>query len=248
MDHNIAYELEYIGFTSNEARVYLTLLRIGRSQAGRLSKECGLERTSTYNALSRLTKEGVVSFVIESNKKVFAAAEPEKILDLFKEREERAKLLIPTLTNIRKFEKEKETILKFKGYSGIKTVFGDILKSCKHGDEYLVIGMEGQLSKRMPTFSEIYVSRKDKKKLRTRALVRLTAPGRKMSKFTIARYLPQESISPANINIYADKVAIIMWSENPESIIIDNPEAAQAFRSYFEFMWKHAYKKADGEK
>ena len=66
----IEQELRNLGFTSNEAIVYLTLLRLGKSQAGRLAKECNLERTSTYNSLKRLVGEGVVSYIIESNKRV----------------------------------------------------------------------------------------------------------------------------------------------------------------------------------
>ena len=61
-----------------------------------------------------------------------------------------------------------------------------------------------------------------------------------MSKYTRVRYVPQETISPLNVNIYGDKVALLIWSENPEAVIIDNPQAAAAFRSYFELMWKHA--------
>src|SRR3989338_10334268 len=114
MDRNIAYELEYLGFTSNEVKVYLTLLGIGRSQAGRIAKECRLERTSTYNALQRLIKDGLVSYIIESNKKVFSAGPPEKIVDLFKEKEERASLILEQLKNIKKGEREKESILNFK--------------------------------------------------------------------------------------------------------------------------------------
>jgi sugar-specific transcriptional regulator TrmB len=243
MIHDTIYELEYLGFTPNEVKVYLTLLRIGRSKAGRLAKECGLERTSTYNALQQLIRQGLVSFVIEANKKVFAAAEPSRIVDLFKEKEERAALIVPKLIGLKKFEREKETILKFKGYSGIKTVFNDILRSCREGSEYLAIGLEGQLSERMPTFAEIFVARKDEKKLHSRALVRASRKGKKMSKYTKVRYVPQEVVSPININIYCDKVAMIMWSEIPEAVIIDNSQSAAAFRSYFEFMWKHAHKK-----
>jgi len=240
MDRNIAYELEYLGFTSNEVKVYLTLLGIGRSQAGRIAKECRLERTSTYNALQRLIKDGIVSYVIESNKKVFSAGSPDKIVDLFKEKQERAELIIPYLKNIKKSEKEKETILKFKGYNGVKTVLNDILRSTKKDEEYLIIGLEGQLSQRLPTFAEIYVARKDEKKLKARALVRKTREGKKMSKFTQVKYVPQEVISPMNINIYGNKVALLIWSEIPEAVIIDSPDAASAFKSYFEFMWKHA--------
>ena len=238
----IEQELRNLGFTSNEVIVYLTLLRLGKSQAGRLAKECNLERTSTYNSLKRLVGEGVVSYIIESNKRVFSASDPRRIVEMFKEKGERASLLLPSLINLRKYEKEKEDILKFMGYSGIKTVMNDILRSCKEGNEYLIFGSENKLSNRMPVFAEIFVARKDKKKLRARILIRRGLKGRnkRMSRYTQARFVPANVVSPANIDVYADKVAILLWNEIPEAVIIDNASVAATFRSYFELMWKQA--------
>lgn len=244
VEESLVYELEYLGFTPNEAKVYLVLLRIGHAQAGRIATECRLERTSTYNALKKLTQAGVVSSVIESNKQTFSVSEPKKILDMFKEKEERAMRIIPQLQELRKFEREKESIIKFRGYAGIKTVFNEILNSCKAGEEYLIFGSENQFSKKMPVYAEIYVARKDKKKIKARILVneKLRSFGSKMSKYTEVRYVPNEVRSLSNINVYKNKVAIFIWSEIPEAIIIDNKDTADSFRSYFEFMWNCAKK------
>ncbi len=241
-EENLIYELEYLGFTSNEARIYLTLLRIGRARAGRIARECNLERTSVYHSLKRLVQEGVVAYVIESNKKVFSVSDPKKIKEMFKEKIERAERIIPQLDEIRKFEKEKESLIKFRGLSGVKTVFNDILNTCKVGDEYLIFGSENQLFNMMPIYAKIYVSKKDRKKLRARILMneKYRISGKKMSKFTRVKYLPKEVRSLSNINIYKNKVAIFIWSEIPEAIIIDNKETADSFRSYFEFMWNSA--------
>lgn len=236
----IEKELRDLGFSDNEVKIYLTLLRIGRGKAGRISKESSLERTSTYNALKKLQERGLVSYVIEANRKVFAVAEPNKILDMFKEKEERAKLIIPKLEQLKKAEQEKENILKFRGYAGIKTVLNDILKTCKDGEEHYIIGSEGQLTERMPTFAEIFVSRKDKKKLRARVLLRKGRFSDIRSKYAKLRFLPEDVQSQSVTNIYGDKVAIILWSEIPEAIIIDDKSTAETYKSYFEFMWKNA--------
>src|SRR3989344_766205 len=235
-------QLRMLNFTDNEIKVYLALLRIGTAQAGRIAKECMLERTSTYNAIKRLQEKGMVSSVIEANRNVFAAAPPAKILDIFREKEERAKLIIPELEQLKRFEKEKETILKFRGYAGVKTVLNDILKTCKQNGEYLILGPERQLSERMPTFAKIFVAQKDKKRIRARIILRQIAGNNVMSKYTEARYVPQEVFSPTVTSIYGDKIALIVWSETPEAIIIDNADTAKTYRTYFEFIWKHAKK------
>lgn len=240
MDMKIERELRELGFTDNEIKVYLTLFRIGRAKAGRIAKECALERTSVYNALKRLLEKGVIAYIIEGKTKVFSPGPPEKIVDMLKEKEEVATTLIPQLKTLQKFEREKENILKFRGYSGVKTVLNDVLKSCEEGDEYLMMGSEGQLSERMPEFAKIFVARKDKKKLKARILIRSARRSKPKSKYTTVRYVPQEVVSPANVDIYKNKVALVLWSEVPEAVIIDNSDLAATFKSYFEFMWKNA--------
>ena len=239
---DIEKELQSLGFTPNEVRIYLTLLRLGQSKAGRLSTECNLERTSTYNAIKKLQENGMVSSIREGKIQVYYAAEPEHILDVFKEKQERAQLLIPSLKTMRKWEKQKENIIKFRGYMGIRTVLYDILNECNQSNEYLTFGSEGQLSERMPTFSKIFVAQKDRKKILSRLIMHEQPFGKKMSRYTKVRYVPKYVLSPAVTTVYKDKVAIILWTVIPEAIIIDNKDAAESYRSYFEFMWKHAHK------
>jgi sugar-specific transcriptional regulator TrmB len=237
---NIDEELRMLGFSNNEIKIYLTLLRIGESKAGRIAKEAFLERTSTYNSLKKLQEKGLVSSIIESNRKIFCVADPERIVEFFKEKQEQSKNLIPKLRAIKQFEHEKESIVKFRGYNGVKNVLNDILKTLKDKEEYLILGSEGQLSERMPIFANIFVARKDERKLRTRILVREDSLKNNMSKYTTTRYMPQNYVSSTVISIYDNKVSMILWSEIPEAIIIDDAGTALTFRSYFESLWENA--------
>ena len=56
------------------------------------------------------------------------------------------------------------------------------------------------------------------------------------------RYFPKSFESPVVTNIYGDKIAMIIWTDEPEAILIENAAAAKAYRSYFEFMWENAKK------
>lgn len=239
-------ELKELGFTDNEIKVYLTLFRIGKAKAGRIAKEAALERTSTYNALKRLEEKGVIAAVMEGKTRIFSVGPAEKLKDMLLEKEEVINSLIPQLKTLQRYEREKENISKFRGYAGVKTVLNDMLRTCEEKEEYLIMGSEGQLSKRMPEFAKIFVAKKDKKKLKARILVRAARKEQQesyaTSKYTTKRYVPQDVISPTNVSIYKNKVSMILWSEVPEAILIDNEDVAETFRSYFEFMWKHAKK------
>jgi hypothetical protein len=41
------------------------------------------------------------------------------------------------------------------------------------------------------------------------------------------------------VNIYRDKVAIILWNEeNPIAIVIKNKDISEGYKKYFEMTWK----------
>jgi hypothetical protein len=95
----------------------------------------------------------------------------------------------------------------------------------------------------MPTFARIFVVRKDSKKLRARVLLRKGRFSEVRSKYSRVRYLPNETVSKSVTNIYGNKVAVILWSEIPEAIIIDDKSTSETYKGYFEFMWSNAKEK-----
>src|SRR3989344_3633155 len=167
---DVERELKGLGFTGNEVKVYLALFNMGKARAGRIAKECSLERTSTYNALKRLEEQGIIASVMEGRTKVFSPGSPGNLLNMLKEKEELVSLLIPKLESIQKLERERQNILKFRGYNGVKTVLNDVFRTCKDGEEYLIMGSEGQLSDRMPVLAKIFVAQKDRRRISARVL------------------------------------------------------------------------------
>ncbi|MBU0471682.1 MAG: hypothetical protein KKF89_02770 [Nanoarchaeota archaeon] len=233
---NIYEGLEKLNLSKNEVKVYLTMLKIGKAKAGRLSKEAMMDRSSTYNALKLLLEKGVISYVVEANRKVFSPANPNKIIDYFKEKEEIARRIIPRLEKLFKETKEKENVTLFKGYNGIKTVFQEIIRE---GKDNLMFGSEGQFTERMPYYAPNFIKQLEEKNIKVRNIVRQKR-GEKASKTTSIKTVPKEVRSNVVTNIFGDKVAIIIWSETPEVVLIDNKTAADSYRAYFEFMWENA--------
>jgi HTH-type transcriptional regulator, sugar sensing transcriptional regulator len=230
--------LRKLDLTENEIKVYLALLQRGKSKAGALAKESMIERSSCYNALKRLVEKGMVSYAIEARRKVYAAAHPKKIIDYYKEKEEIAANAIPELENLYKQTKDIEDIKLFKGYKGIKTIFLEILRERK---ENLVFGTEGLFSQKMPYFAPHYIKEIEKRKIKIRNLRSEKSTGL-VTKTTQVKYIPKRFTSNVETNIFSNKIAIITWSEPPEAVLIENRVAADSYRNYFEFMWKHARK------
>ncbi|MEI6849654.1 MAG: helix-turn-helix domain-containing protein [archaeon] len=233
---DITKTLSKIGLSQNEIKVYLTLNDNGSCKAGRVAKISKLDRSSTYNAIQMLLDKGFVSYVLVGKVKWFQAVGPKRILDYLKEQEEEIQSILPELQERHKRKKIEGQVRLFKGYKGVKSVFLDIVRTGK--DNY-VFGSEGQFSLRMPTFAPQFDRMKKEKGIKTQLILR---KGRYEldGKTSEHRYLPNISESPAVTNIYGDKVAIIIWTDEPEGIIIENAAAAKAYKSYFDSMWKYA--------
>jgi len=228
--------LERLGYSPNEIKVYLTLNKHGSTKAGKISKLASIDRSSAYNALKLLQEKGLVSYVMIGKVKWFQATGPRRILDYLKEQQEDVQEIIPSLQELHKSAKIEGQVRLFKGLKGIRSIFLDIIRTKK---DNFVFGSEGQFSTRMPEFALQFDRMKRESKIKTQLLIR---KGRKEidSTTTKYRYLPNIPESSAVTNIYGDKIAIIIWTDEPEGIIIENPSASKAYKGFFDFMWNHA--------
>ncbi len=234
--------LENLGFSPNEIKVYLTLNDHGSTKAGKVAKLSKIDRSSCYNSLKILLEKGLVSYVLIGKVKWFQATGPKRLLDYVKEQEEDVTAIIPQLHARHKAAKIEGQVRLFKGIKGVKTIFLDIIRTGK--DNY-VFGSEGQFSKKMPEFALQFSRMKKEKGIKTYLLLRKERVNIKDS-FNLSlserKYLPDIDESSAVTNIYGNKIAIIIWTDEPEGIIIENPTAAKAYKSYFDFMWRFGKK------
>lgn len=233
-------DLEKLNFSVNESKVYLTLIKLGSSLAGKIAKEAHLDRSSAYNALKALTQRGIVSTIFENKRTIYVPANPKKIVNYFQEKEELAKRIIPNLEKQFRQSEEKSSVQLFQGFKGLKTIFEDILDCCDGRNELLVMGTEGKFTEKMPYFAPIFRKRKEQRKIRTRLLVREGRTKKKRGTYTKAREVPSDVISPATINIYRGKIAMLIWDEQPKAILIENLSLSKTFKNYFNFMWKNS--------
>ena len=231
-------ELIEVGLTKNEAKIYLSLIDLGPSLAGVISRKTGVHRRSVYDAIERLIEKGLIGYITNNNRKYFQAVNPRKLLDLIKEKEELINKILPDLEKKYNFIKEKQETLFFRGKQGIKSIFEDQINEAK---EILIFGASKGVSEVLKYYLPIYNKRRINKKIKIKIIYDIKSKGMH-SKIPLSeiRYLPYKSY--ATTNIYANKVAIILWQENPLAILINDKKIAQSYREYFNLMWKTAKK------
>ncbi|MBI2129346.1 hypothetical protein HYU07_03830 [Candidatus Woesearchaeota archaeon] len=227
--------LEDAGLTKTEAKIYLALLELGPSLAGEITKKSGIHRRSVYDAIERLIQKGLVSYLKTNNRKYFEAVAPERLKDILKEKENNINSIMPELKLKYGLSKEKQETVFFRGKQALKAIFDDQIKE---GKEILIFGASSNADEIVKYYFPHYDQERIRHKINVKAIFNEKI-GKKIPLCKI-KYLPKEFKSHAATNIYGDKAAIILWSQNPFAILIKNKEIAESYKNYFEIMWKIA--------
>ena len=228
--------LEETGLTKNEALVYRALLELGPSLAGQISRKTGLHRRTVYDITEMLIKKGLIGYILKNNRRLFEAVSPERFLDILKEKETATNEFLPEMMALYTKTQEKEETNFYKGRQGLKAVMEDQLKDGTN--EILILGASQLAYDILQFYFKWFDIKRKKKKIKARIIFNKMKTKPKIPLSEI-KYIPQKYSSPLAVNIYRDKVAIILWSEeNPIAIVIKNPEISQGYKKHFELMWK----------
>lgn len=243
--------LEEIGLTKGETKVYLTLTKLGMSKTGKLTKEADVCSSKIYKILDRLEKKGLVGHIIIGKVKHYKATEPERVLQYVEEKEkeirrkkEIVKELIPQLRVAQDLSKTDTEVVLYEGLKGIMNLFMNMIDELKSGDEYLVLGADYGLN--MPgvrSFFQKYHTERAKRGIKVKMLASFKTKGnlvKETSKLSNIKYLPQSLFTKMDTIIYKDKLFLFFISNESKSILIENKEMAESFRTYFNNFWKMA--------
>src|SRR3989344_7849636 len=230
--------LKQLGLTTNEALVYNALLELGPSLAGQISRKTGLHRRTVYDTTDMLIKKGLIGYILKNNRRLFQASNPQRFLEILKEKEEIINNELPNMLSYYNRTLEKEETNFYKGKEGLKSVFEGQIEA---GREILVLGASPLAYEILQFYFRWFDKRRAERRIKARII--FNRDGHKAGKipYSDIRYLPQKYSSPLAVNIYGKKVALILWSrERPLAIVIKNQEIADGYRKYFELMWRAA--------
>lgn len=236
--------LNEIGLATEEIIVYLALLRTGSSLASKAAEETRINRSHVYQLLEKLITKGFVSYVIRENRKYFSAVNPEKIVEIIREREHKLKNILPALLGLASVERDKPIVEIFEGKEGIKTILNDILKVKR---EWLAFGSSGKGQEILSFYAEHWENEREKLKINLRGILDNSESGIKRGKelarrkHTQIRHIHEQYSSPSSTWIYGERMAFVIWSkEHSFAIRIISREIADNFRKHFEVLWKNA--------
>jgi len=243
-------ELQQLGLSEKEAKVYLASLELGSTSVLEISKKAGLKRPTTYYAIEELIKKGLMSSFEKGKKRYFSAESPERLISLVSVQRRKAQALeedlqkvLPELNKFFNLAGERPKVRFFEGKEGMRTIQEDILKSKFNSMEEFVPIDPGyrlfpphhrdhrhkilEIHKKVP-MRAIYTSKKGP-----------ILPAKEAN--LIRRFVPPEKFPfTADILIYGNKTALITFVGKIIGVIIESEGIAQTLRTFFNLAWEGA--------
>ena len=146
--------------------------------------------------------------------------------------------LLPHLEKLEGMKKEEINASIYKGKEGLKTIHAEMLRE---GTDVLMIGAKGIIFDELPYFMPHFEKERIKKKLKFIGLWDKKEVRDKLANKPLieGKALPSGFDSNTVVNIFGNKVAIVLWKEkNPTGFMIENKDVADSFRKWFQLISK----------
>lgn len=238
--------LKRLDLTDTEINLYKTLLREGEGTASALAKQADIHRRLAYDKVASLQEKGLVSYVDRENKRIYKPTDPHRLEELVEDRREQlnelehqVQDLLPELMTHFEAETDDREVRVLEGKDAIKQLFNDQLR--KADDTIYLMGSPRESEELLKYFLPSWTERRRDKGITIKGVFEHRMRDEVGEHGPIEdRYLPEDHDSTVSISIYGDTVGIIFWIDHPLVIMIDDPDAAQSFMSYFQLMWEAA--------
>ncbi|MFH1850703.1 MAG: helix-turn-helix domain-containing protein [archaeon] len=112
--------LRDLGLSLNEAKLYETMLQLGETNVSLISTKSRVHRRNVYDSLNKLIEKGLVSQYVVKGEKRFRATDPQRLLTILKDKEDRLSNILPEMKSKYLGVKQEEEAYIYRGVQGFK--------------------------------------------------------------------------------------------------------------------------------
>lgn len=244
MCYSVAMErkliLQQFGLHPRKVDVYLAALELGGATVLEIAKKAGIKRTTTYDILLDLQKDGLISQTVQGKKRLFVGEDPEKIKKDLERKEVLFSELLPELRSIYNIKGNKPKIRFYEGNEGLLEVYNDTLKyagqilAFASADAVKVLGM---------SWAESYLKQRVRKGISYKGIVAQSKIVDEFIRQDQAQLRTTKLINSAKypfsneIMLYGHQKVAIVSAKDVMGIIIESAEIYRTQKSIFELLW-----------
>lgn len=258
MNEELIAQIEELGLSNKEARVYVASLMLGPSGVQQIADTSGIKRVTTYVILESLISLGLISQTSKAKKTLFNAESPDnlrRIIDrkeqAIKEQKHQLAELLPRLNSLKTLPKDAPTVKFYDGVEGIRAinqVFFSELGKLGVTQSYGISNLD-DLANFMP---EIESGRGNPARLQAGIRSKFIYTSKKgaimkdtdKKKNRESRYLPSDKFHfSCDISIAGKYTALLSLSgQNPIGVVIESTAIANGLIEVFNLAWEGAQK------
>ena len=233
--------LEDIGLTSAEIKIYLTLLKLGSSQAGSIVEKSGRQNSVVHRTLHRLIEKSLITYVLEGKKKYYQAIDPKMLINYLENKKKRVEDILPELLAQQEMGKKKQEATIFRGIRGVKELLNQTLDT--RSKEYLAYGGPQKAHDLLGDYTwASFHKKRIKNKIRAKLIfndsLRWWGDELNKKKLTTVKYTKKECEQLTETIICGKKVAILVYSDKPYGFLIEDQMVSESYKKFFDILWK----------
>lgn len=244
---NILNILQSVGFSENEATIYLNLLEFGQSSIWDIFKRTKVKRPTCYLTLNDLIIKGFASSFFDGKRTIFSVVTPKQLNHTVNFKFEKFQNILTQLEGIASKSSNKPSVQLYEGREGIIEVYNLSLDQPK-SSEILIYGTS-QVETNYKDFTNDYIKNRVAKKIIARVLLADTLDNRQIvfrdkKELRQTKFLPVDRFNQkTEVNIFGSFIAYIAHSEKePFATIIENSTLAEEEKARFNLLWEIAKK------
>ena len=236
--------LQQVGYSPQEIKIYLALLKMGETNIADLSHQAQIPRSSAKELLEGMHAKGLTNYYIKHGRHYWIAENPEKLVAILEERLAAFRSILPSLEAMKSVTWDKPRVLLYTGAQEIKLIMDDIIETKHH--ILALVSWDDWLESLGREYLDDFIERRYSHFLKIRFItprtdLALSLKQTDAEELRHTRFLPPDIELRRTSNfIYGTKVAIIsMNKKEPTGIVIEDSDVVHAMTIYFESLWLH---------
>jgi sugar-specific transcriptional regulator TrmB len=239
--------LKELGLSDGQVAVYTSVLELGISTLNKIQEKTGIERRNIYDILNKLIEKGLIAYTITNGKRTYQCTHPNKIREEIKKKKEALKKLDGQIPQIKGLFDLSRPDIGAEIYRGNEAIKAFMNESLEYKEIYFIGGNSGIEQTSLKFWFKDWMRRRAEKKVMMYDLVDYGTyleglHPQHMVKHKKEYYqyceLPKDLQSPMVIQVFGDKVAQILWHEQPFAFVLESKEIRESFMRYFDYFWK----------
>lgn len=232
--------LQQVGLDERESAVYLALLKDGPATVAELARRTGVHRPAIYQTLARAVPRGIVERVVRKKRFRYAAASPERLLELFEHARSAFAEVLPELRALHETAPNRPTVRYLEGVRGIQSVFADVVRKSKPGGVFFRYS-----SRKDTTSGDKYLPAHYKTERDHKHLERFVITSTAIAKGQRPRLERMTKVVPSDVDLFAYDITQVIFDDSvafvdyhtETAFVIESPTIARFQERIFRLLF-----------